>query len=104
MAAKKTSARKSAGKRRKPKVLYNMLSKGARAEIAGLAKVARATRTPVHTISENARAEIEKLLQQIAAGTVTREGLETGLKDLETGLREVDHRLKRMINHVYYFL
>lgn len=100
---KKTGAKKAAGKRAKAKEVY-LLSKGARAEITALAKRAPATRTPVHKLSENARGEIQKLLREIAAGTATREGLETGLKELETGLQEVDDRLKRMINHVYYFL
>jgi septal ring factor EnvC (AmiA/AmiB activator) len=103
MAAKKKSPRKAAAKRPKTKAAQ-LLSKGARAELAGLAKLASEDRTPVHKLSENARAEIEKLLKQIEAGTATREGLETGLKDLETGLQEVDDRLKRLINHVYYFL
>jgi hypothetical protein len=103
MASKKTGARKATDKARKTQQVQ-MLSESARAEIAELAKLAGGTRTPVHKLSEHARAEIEKLLQQLKAGTITRVGLETGLKELEIGLQEVDDRLKRMINHVYYFL
>jgi hypothetical protein len=102
MTTKKTTERKTAKKRRSAKAVQK-LSKKARDEIIELAKHVKA-RIPVYKLSKNAHAEIGSLVSHVRAGTITRIQLERGLKELETGLQEVDDRLKRMINHVYYFL
>jgi hypothetical protein len=71
MASKRTAARQGSGKRREAETVLKL--------------------------SRRAKAEVAKLLRRNQAGTITREQLKTGLK-------EVDERLKRMLAHIRHLL
>lgn len=64
----------------------------------------REAETTLSELLRREHAEVANLLKRNRAGTITRVDLHSGLEELDIGFQEVETRIKRMLNHVFFML
>jgi hypothetical protein len=115
MAAKRIVTRSRSNKRQEAEL--RELLRRARAETTKLLKRKQArtvtrrgsgklreAETTLRKLLGREHAEVANLLKRNRAGTITRVELHSGLEELDIGFQEVETRIKRMLNHVFYML